>query len=74
LLDAGIGLYEHDLGKRWTALYRRPPIFRGVSALQFRADHTANQSWIDATLSSFDLPQRTYQDLCDRLAFISITT
>src|SRR3984885_13631873 len=29
---------------RWAALYRRPPILRGVSALQIRADHAANQA------------------------------
>jgi hypothetical protein len=28
---------------RWAALYRRPPILRGVSASQIRADHAANQ-------------------------------
>src|SRR5580700_5433276 len=32
----------------WAALYRRPPILRGVSASQIRADHAANQARIDA--------------------------
>jgi hypothetical protein len=32
---------------RWAALYRRPPILRGVSASQIRADHAANQERID---------------------------
>ena len=49
LLDAGIGLFEHDLGKcAGPALYRRPPILRGVSASQIRADHAANQARINA--------------------------
>src|ERR1700756_103600 len=30
----------------WAALSRRPPILRGVSALQIRADHAVNQAWI----------------------------
>ena len=29
---------------RWAALYRCPPILRGVSASQIRADHAANQA------------------------------
>src|ERR1700722_12021097 len=33
---------------RWAALYRRPPILRGVSASQIRADHAANQARINA--------------------------
>jgi hypothetical protein len=35
LLDAGIGLFEHDLGK-WAGplFFRCPPILRGVSASQ----------------------------------------
>src|ERR1700685_3035615 len=33
---------------RWAALYRRPPILRGISASQIRADHAANQAWIIA--------------------------
>src|SRR5712692_9582298 len=33
---------------RWAALYRRPPILRGVSASQIRADHVANQARINA--------------------------
>jgi hypothetical protein len=33
---------------RWAALYRRPPIFRGVFASQIRADHAANQVRINA--------------------------
>jgi hypothetical protein len=37
---------------RWAALYRRPPILRGISASQIRADHAANQARINATLSS----------------------
>src|SRR5580692_6233101 len=49
LLDAGIGLFEHDFVKmRWAALYRRPPILRGLSASQIRADHAANQARINA--------------------------
>jgi hypothetical protein len=32
---------------RWAALYRRPPILRGVSASQVRADHAANQARIN---------------------------
>src|SRR5882757_2163243 len=31
---------------RWAALYRRPPILRGVSASQILADRTANQARI----------------------------
>src|SRR5882757_839872 len=37
---------------RWAALYRRPPIPRGVSALQIRADHAANQARINARYGS----------------------
>src|ERR1700730_4748620 len=33
---------------RWAALYRRPPIPRGVSASQIRAVHSANQARISA--------------------------
>src|SRR3984957_12945303 len=33
---------------RWAPLYRRPPILRGVSASQIRADHAANQARINA--------------------------
>src|SRR5258708_7584790 len=33
---------------RWAALYRRPPILRGVSASQIRADHAANQARMNA--------------------------
>src|ERR1700730_7416602 len=33
---------------RCAALYRRPPILRGVSASQIRADHAANQERINA--------------------------
>src|SRR5580692_7323188 len=33
---------------RWAALYRHPPILRGVSASQIRADHAANQARINA--------------------------
>src|SRR5882757_7731598 len=33
---------------RWAALYRCPPILRGVSASQIRADHAANQARINA--------------------------
>jgi hypothetical protein len=33
---------------RWAALHRRPPILRGVSASQIRADHSANQARINA--------------------------
>ena len=33
---------------RWATLYRRPPILRGVSASQIRADHAANQARINA--------------------------
>jgi hypothetical protein len=33
---------------RWAARYRRLPILRGVSASQIRADHVANQLWINA--------------------------
>src|SRR5882757_7008454 len=29
---------------RWATLYRRPPILRGVSASQIRADHAANHA------------------------------
>jgi hypothetical protein len=36
---------------RWAALYRRPPILRGVSASQIRADHAANQARITARYS-----------------------
>jgi DNA-binding transcriptional LysR family regulator len=32
---------------RWAALYRHPPILRGVSASQIRADHAANQARIN---------------------------
>jgi uncharacterized iron-regulated membrane protein len=35
---------------RWAALYRRPPILRGVSASQIRADHCVNfdqHPWVD---------------------------
>ena len=49
LLDAGIGLFEHDPGKcGWTALYRRPPICRGVSASQIRAEYAANRARMNA--------------------------
>jgi len=34
---------------RWAALYRHPPILRGVSASQIRADHAANQARIALT-------------------------
>src|SRR6266852_8299197 len=37
---------------RRASLYRRPPILRGVSASQIRADHAATQARINATLSS----------------------
>src|SRR5260370_27383744 len=40
----------------WAALFRRPPILRGVSASHIRADHAVNQARINATLSSFGLP------------------
>jgi hypothetical protein len=43
-LDAGIGLFERDLGKS----HRRPPILRGVAASHIRADHAANQARINA--------------------------
>src|SRR5580704_4929004 len=33
---------------RWAALYRRPPILRGVSASQIRGDHAVNQARINA--------------------------
>src|SRR5258707_2245383 len=33
---------------RWAALYCRPPILRGVSASQIRADHAANQARMNA--------------------------
>src|SRR5258707_3411827 len=33
---------------RWAALYSRPPILRGVSASQIRADHAANQARMNA--------------------------
>ena len=33
---------------RWAPLYCRPPILRGVSASQIRADHAANQARINA--------------------------
>lgn len=33
---------------RWAALYRRPPILRGVSTSQIRVDHAANQAQINA--------------------------
>src|SRR3984893_11388699 len=36
----------------WAALYRRPPILRGVSAAQIRADHAANQARINARYGS----------------------
>src|SRR5258708_22172074 len=45
---------------RWAALYRRPPILRGVSASQIRADHAAKQARINATLSSMGLAQPDY--------------
>jgi hypothetical protein len=48
LLDAGIGLFEHLGNALGAALYRRPPILRGVSASQIRADHAANQARINA--------------------------
>src|ERR1700759_4116582 len=35
---------------RWAALYRRPPILRGVSASQIRADHAVNQARDKRTL------------------------
>src|SRR5260370_25825865 len=33
---------------RWAALFRRPPILRGVSASHIRADHAVNQARINA--------------------------
>jgi hypothetical protein len=33
---------------RWATLYRRPPILRGVSASQIRADHAANEARMNA--------------------------
>src|ERR1700691_5538104 len=33
---------------RWAALYRRPPVLRGVSASHIRADHAVNQARINA--------------------------
>src|SRR5260370_5684996 len=33
---------------RWSALFRRPPILRGVSASQIHADHAANRALINA--------------------------
>jgi len=39
---------------RWAALYRRPPILRGVSASQIRADHAANQARITARYGPAD--------------------
>ena len=49
LLDAGIGLFEHDLGKCAGPLFIcRPPIRRGVSASQIRADHAANRTRMNA--------------------------
>jgi hypothetical protein len=48
LLDAGIGLFQHDLRKCAGPLfYRRPPILRGVSASHIRADHAVNQARIN---------------------------
>jgi hypothetical protein len=46
LLDAGIGLFEHDPGKCAGPLFRCPPILRGVFASTIRADHPANQERI----------------------------
>jgi hypothetical protein len=49
LLDAGIGLFQHDLRKCPGPLFhRRPPILRGVSASHIRADHAVNQARINA--------------------------
>jgi len=54
LLDAGIGLFEHGLGKCAGPLnYRHPPVLRGVPASQIRQNHAANQARINARL----LPQ-----------------
>jgi hypothetical protein len=59
LLDAGIGLFEHDLGKCAGPLFIAVLQFFVVYLLasQIRADHAANQARINATLSSFGLPQ-----------------
>ena len=49
LLDAGIGMFQHGSGEiRWAALYCRPPILRGVSASQIRADYAANHALMNA--------------------------
>jgi hypothetical protein len=44
LLDAGIGLFEHDPGK---CAGPHLPIRRGVSASKMRADHATNHTWIN---------------------------
>src|ERR1700691_3065135 len=52
---------------RWAALSRRPPILRGVSASQIRADHAANQPRIiTATNRGLGARQanRSSGDLC----------
>jgi hypothetical protein len=51
---------------RWAALYRHPPILRGVSASQIRAGHAANQARINARYgpalpSSFQLHDESGQ-------------
>jgi hypothetical protein len=48
LLDAGIGLFEHDLGKCAGPLFIAVLQFFVVSASQIRADHAANQARIAA--------------------------
>ena len=47
---------------RWAALYRRPPILRGVSASQIRGDHAANQARINARYGPA-LPSSPRQEL-----------
>jgi hypothetical protein len=42
----------------WAALYRPPPILRGVSASQIRADHAANHARIASLAKADDRPIR----------------
>jgi hypothetical protein len=78
LLDAGIGLFEHDLGKCAGLLfYRRPPIPRGVSASQIRSDHAANQSRIEGDAikhlarNSFFCPAMSNQAHCVPITYLT---
>src|ERR1700730_17789843 len=59
---------------RWAALYRCPPIFRGVSASKIRADHPANQAWIGSAVNGVPVApvcRREFREPCKQFGLTS---